>query len=591
MNLVLALKNITSAAIEQLYQQPLPAPSILVNQTKPEFEGDYTIVLFSMAKPLRQSPEALGQALGTYLVETQPHLLTGFNVIKGFLNLTIADVVFTDFLHQSETNGVAPRTLSGKNVIVEFASPNTNKPLHLGHLRNIFLGWSVSQVLHAAGHDVFKTCIVNDRGVHICKSMIAWQLFGNGATPQSTKKKGDHFVGDYYVQFNNAYKAQVETLVQDGVPKAVAEKEAPIMQQTQQMLVDWEAGEPTVRSLWQQMNSWVYAGFDETYNRIGITFDKTYYESETYLLGKTFVDAGLKKGVLYKKEDGSVWIDLRADGLDEKLLLRGDGTSVYITQDLGLAQEKFNDYPYEQSIYVIGDEQNYHMTVLKLILQKMELPYANGVYHLSYGMVELPSGRMKSREGTVVDADDMIEEMLTEATAKTASHSDVSLFENAELNQLYETIGLGALKFFLLRVDPKKKMVFNPEESIDFHGFTGPFIQYTYARIKSILRKAGLSSNSMAITQPLLPLEKTLLLLLEQYSNIIQQAAAELNPAVVANYIFLVAQTYNSFYAAHPVMRAESEEKKALRLRLCSLTAETVKHAMHLLGISVPERM
>jgi arginyl-tRNA synthetase len=518
-------------------------------------------------------------------------LITGFNVIKGFLNLTVSDAFFTSFLLHGHTHAPVHASQVPQRIIVEYASPNTNKPLHLGHLRNIFLGWSVAEIMQAAGHQVYKTCIVNDRGIHICKSMIAWQRFANGATPESTGTKGDHFVGDYYVTFNEAYKREVDLMVQQGLAKEKAEKEAPVMQQAQQMLVDWEQGNPEVMMLWKKMNGWVYKGFDETYNRIGADFDKTYYESETYLLGKKFVEQGLKKGVLHRKDDGSVWIDLTSDGLDEKLLLRRDGTSVYITQDLGLAQQKFEDYPYNQSIYVIGDEQNYHMKVLKLILQKLQLPYADGIYHLSYGMVELPSGRMKSREGTVVDADDIVDEMVREATAKTAEHSDVASFSHEELKKLYEMIGLGALKFFLLRVDPKKKMVFNPEESIDFHGFTGPFIQYTHARIKSILRKSGETEKVNSFSEPLLPLEKSLLLLLEQFTLTIQQAAQEHNPSLVANYIFSVAKTYNAFYAEHPVMRAETPEKRGLRLQLCARTAEVIAKAMHLLGIQVPDRM
>lgn len=585
------LKAQAAKAIEDLYKIQVAGDAILVNETKPEFEGNYTLVLFALVKQLKMAPEKLGSELGNYLTANNPGFITNFNVIKGFLNLTIADAYFTQALVQMQQNLIAPFAPTGTKIIVEYSSPNTNKPLHLGHLRNIFLGWSVAQILKETGNDVFKTCIVNDRGVHICKSMIAWQTFADGATPESTGTKGDHFVGDYYVKFNDAYKQEVETLLQTGIKKEQAEKEAPIMQQTQQMLVDWEESKPDVMALWKKMNSWVYQGFDETYRRIGADFDKVYYESETYLLGKKFVEQGLQKGILYKKEDGSVWIDLTAEGLDEKLLLRRDGTSVYMTQDLGLAQQKYEDYGYDQSIYVIGDEQNYHMNVLKLILGKLGMPYAGGIYHLSYGMVELPSGRMKSREGTVVDADDIVDEMVKEAAVKTAEHSDVSAFTDGDLKKLYELIGLGALKFFLLRVDPKKKMVFNPEESIDFHGFTGPFVQYTHARIKSILRKAGSFDSSAPITQPLLPLEKSLLQLLEQYRDMLQQAALEHSPSLVANYVFNLAKTYNTFYAEHSVMRAESEEKRALRLQLCASTAATIKHAMGLLGIQVPERM
>ncbi len=591
MNLIAQVKDATARAIEVIYKTS--GGEITVNQTRPEFEGNYTVVLFSLVKSLKLSPEIIGKQLGDFLLANYSHLFTNYNIIKGFINLTVADDFFFQFLKNNKNAGFAEEGLKTKQkIIVEYSSPNTNKPLHLGHLRNNFLGWSVSEILKANGNDILKTCIVNDRGIHICKSMIAWQLFGNGATPESTNTKGDHFVGDYYVRFNDVYKKQTNELIGQGLSKEEAERQAPIMQQTQQMLVDWEKGKPEVMELWKKMNTWVYEGFDETYNRIGTDFDKTYYESETYLPGKKFVEAGLAKGMLYKKEDGSVWVDLTDEGLDEKLLLRGDGTSVYMTQDLGLAQEKFEDFNYDQSIYVIGDEQNYHMKVLKLILKKMGKPYADGIHHLSYGMVELPSGRMKSREGTVVDADDLVNEMVAEAEKKVKEKSKIEDFREAELKDLYETIGLGALKFFLLRVDPKKKMVFNPEESIDFIGFTGPFIQYTHARIKSILRKAGGESFQFTVgSLPLLRLEKDLLILLEQYPVILQQAAQEHNPSVIAMYVFTVAKTYNSFYTEHPVLNAESEEKKNLRLQLCESTAIVIKKSMGLLGISVPERM
>jgi arginyl-tRNA synthetase len=475
--------------------------------------------------------------------------------------------------------------------MVEYSSPNTNKPLHLGHLRNNFLGWSIAEILKASGYETVKTCIVNDRGIHICKSMIAWQLFANGATPESAGMKGDHFVGEYYVKFNDEYKRQAEELIAKGNSKEAAEKEAPIMMATQQMLLDWEAGNPDVIDLWKKMNSWVYKGFDVTYKRIGSDFQKIYYESDTYLLGKKFVEDGLKTGVFFKKEDGSVWIDLTEEGLDEKLVLRKDGTSVYITQDLGLAQDKYDDLHYDQSIYVVGDEQNYHFKVLKLILQKLRKPYADGVYHLSYGMVELPSGRMKSREGTVVDADELIDEMVTVAKTKTEELGKVKDFTAEELKELYDVIGLGALKFFLLRVDPKKRMIFNPEESIDFHGFTGPFVQYTHARIKSILRKQEGTGNKEQGTSGLLKLEKELIIKLEQYATIINQAAEEHNPSVLAIYAFEVAKTFNSFYTEHSVLSAESKEKKQLRLRLCQMTSNIIASAMQLLGIKAPERM
>jgi arginyl-tRNA synthetase len=481
--------------------------------------------------------------------------------------------------------------MSGKKVMVEYSSPNTNKPLHLGHLRNNFLGWSISEILKANGYEVIKSCIVNDRGIHICKSMIAWQRYANGATPASTNTKGDHFVGEYYVKFNDAYKKEVEDLVASGMDKAQAEKEAPIMKETQQMLIDWEKGEPSVMNLWREMNSWVYAGFDVTYKRIGSDFAKTYYESDTYLLGKDTVELGLQKNIFYKKDDGSIWIDLTQDGLDEKLVLRKDGTSVYITQDIGLAQKKYEEYGMDQSIYVVGDEQNYHLKVLQLICQKLGLPHANGIHHLSYGMVELPTGKMKSREGTVVDADDLVDEMIAIASSHTQSLGKVKDFNDEELKSLYDTIGIGALKFFLLRVDPKKKMIFNPEESIDFHGFTGPFIQYTHARIKSVLRKSTIDTTFTKFDEPLLPAEKELLLLAEQYEQILKQAADAFDPSTIAIYLFQLAQTFNSFYAALSINNAESEEKKQLRLRTASWVATIIASGMSLLGINVPEKM
>lgn len=591
MSLAAIIKEATAQAIEDIYKLPAFADDVLVNQTKPEFEGDYTVVLFSFVKKFSTSPDKLGTEIGSWLLQNRKVLFTSFNVIKGFLNLTVADGVFIDFLqeHRSEKKFIEPTEVARK-VMVEYSSPNTNKPLHLGHLRNIFLGWSVSQILKETGNEVMKTCIANDRGIHICKSMIAWELFADGATPESTGIKGDHLVGDYYVRFGMEHKKEMEPLLAAGQTREEAERNAPIMQKTQQMLVDWENGKPEVMELWKRMNGWVYKGFDETYKRVGADFDKTYYESETYLLGKKFVDTGLEKGILYRKEDGSVWIDLTDEGLDEKLLLRRDGTSVYITQDLGLAQQKYEDYPYDQSIYVIADEQNYHMKVLKLILKKMGMPYADGIFHLSYGLVELPSGRMKTREGTVVDADDIINEMVSIAAQHTQELGKVKDFTEEELKELYDVIGMGALKFYILRVDPKKRMVFNPEESIDFHGFTGPFIQYTHARIKSILRKEKASGFKLQ-ERDLLKLEKELLLLLEQYPTVVKEAANEYNPSVIAMYVYNVAKTYNSFYTELSVLNAETQAKKNLRLQLCELTANIIANGMGLLGIRVPERM
>lgn len=638
MSVVNPIRKLAANAINSIYNIDVADIGIAINETKPEFEGDYTIVLFNLIRQLKTSPEQAGKDIGEYLVQNHPDLFTAFNVIKGFLNLSISDKYFLHFLADNFSNqAIAKQPATGRRIMLEYSSPNTNKPLHLGHLRNNFLGWSVAEILKHAGNEVMKTCVVNDRGIHICKSMIAWQLFGNGDTPQSTGIKGDHLVGEYYVKCENQIKQEAEELSKetlDGDYSNIEEKDrqrltelqelmnavigdnerdkeklkkmgeerkeiiranTPIMKKAQAMLVDWEAGKPEVIDLWKKMNGWVYEGFDETYKRIGSDFDKVYYESQTYIVGRKFVEAGLEKGVFFKKDDGSIWIDLEDEGLDEKLVLRKDGTSVYITQDLGLADQKYKEFKYDESWYVIADEQNYHMKVLQLILKKLGMPYADAIRHLSYGMVDLPSGRMKSREGTVVDADDLVDEMMNVAAHHTKESGKVQDFNEAELQELYETIGLGALKFYLLRVDPKKRMVFNPEESIDFHGFTGPFIQYTHARIKSILRKANLGEplQSTVTEQPgsLEKLEKELLLLLEQYPSVVSNAAAEHNPSTIAVYAFNIAQKFNSFYSEHSVLNAESEEKKQLRLQLSNLTANIIKNAMHLLGIKVPDRM
>lgn len=591
MRVISQIKELISGSLKEAFEYSASAEALVINTTKPEFEGDYTLVLFSLAKPLKLAPEKLGEQLGEALVKQHPEIIARFNVIKGFLNLTLTDGFWLQFLEaQSRLSTLREPLLQGKKVMVEYSSPNTNKPLHLGHLRNIFLGWSVAEILKNCGAEVIKTCVVNDRGIHICKSMIAWQLFANGATPANTGIKGDHFVGDYYVKFNDELKRQVDELMASGRTKQEAEKEAPIMKATQQMLLDWEAGKSEVLSLWNTMNSWVYEGFDQTYRQIGADFQKTYYESKTYLLGKQFVAEGLQQGIFFTKEDGSTWIDLTNEGLDQKLVLRGDGTSVYITQDLGLAQEKYNEFAYDQSIYVIADEQNYHMKVLQLILEKLQKPYAKGIYHLSYGMVELPSGRMKSREGTVVDADDIVSEMIAVAKRKTEELGKVKDFTAGELEELYRMLALGALKFFLLRVDPKKKMVFNPEESIDFQGFTGPFVQYTHARICSLLRKEMPTNLSIGQTS-FLPAEKELVLQLAQYPAVLEQAVSEHNPSVLAIYAFTLAKTFNSFYNLHSVMQAESTEKKQLRLKLAAQTARLIEAAMGNLGIAVPQRM
>ena len=592
-------------SLEELYGQQFSEKDFQINETKPEFEGDYSIVLFALVKNLKLAPDVLAKNLGENLIKNNPDFFSGYNVIKAFLNLSISEQALQTFLAKNYNDVCfGKKPLNQKKVMVEYSSPNTNKPLHLGHLRNNFLGWSVAEILKANGYEVYKSSIVNDRGIHICKSMIAWEEFANGATPESTHTKGDHFVGDYYVKFNDEYKKEVKELVDEGKPEKEAEKEAPIMKKTQQMLLDWEHGKPDVIELWNKMNGWVYKGFDETYKRIGSDFDQTFYESQTYILGKEFVKKGLEDGSFYKKEDGSVWIDLSDVGLDEKLLLRGDGTSVYITQDIGLVKQKFEEYHLDESIYVIGDEQIHHMKVLKEICRKLRMPFADNILHLSYGMVELTTGKMKSREGTVVDADDLVDEMIATAKRHTEELGKVKDFTEDELKELYETLGLGAMKFYLLRVDPKKRMVFNPEESIDFHGFTGPFIQYTYARIQSILRKLGevqanghpvsyreSPANEQPLTEKLLPLERQLILFLEKYDNTVTQAAEELNPSVIANYTFHLAKTFNSFYVDHSVVNAENEEKKLLRLHIAVMTAIVIKSALELLGIKVPERM
>jgi arginyl-tRNA synthetase len=589
MQLIQNLKQATADAIQSIYQVQIKSEQVLVNATKPEIEGDYTIVLFAFVKQLGKSPDELGNALGEAVMAKMPGTITAFNIVKGFLNFTISDQFWLDYIQATDTSKLVTPTADPKKIMVEYSSPNTNKPLHLGHLRNNFLGWSIAEILKLQGNDVVKTCIVNDRGIHICKSMIAWQLFANGATPESTHMKGDHFVGDYYVKYNDAYKAEMETLIAGGMSKEIAEQEAPIQKAAQAMLLKWEQGDADTMALWKRMNEWVYTGFDVTYKKIGSDFFKTYYESNTYLLGKDLVDQGLSKKVFYQKEDSSVWIDLTNDGLDEKIVRRKDGTSVYITQDIGLAELKQKEFNTDASIYVVGDEQNYHFKVLKLICQKLQLPASDGIYHLSYGMVELPTGKMKSREGTVVDADELVDGMIQIAKEKTESLGKVDDFSTAQLEKLYDTIGLGALKFFLLRVDPKKKMIFNPEESIDFHGFTGPFIQYTHARIKSILRKTGTTVKQVGTS--LLPLEKALAMQLANFSAEVNEAAEALDPSKLAIYAFNLAKLFNSFYAELSIANAETDDKKNLRIQLGILTAATLKQAMQVLGIEVPEQM
>jgi arginyl-tRNA synthetase len=599
MTLTAQIRHAAHDAFKHLYPDAaVDIATILVNETKPEFTGDYTIVLFPFLKLLRQKPDVIGKQLGDYLVE-HTELFSGYAIVSGFLNLSVKDNFWVTFLQNNfALTSYGEKATGGRRVMVEYSSPNTNKPLHFGHLRNIFLGAATSEILKATGNQVVKANLINDRGIHICKSMIAWMWYANGATPESTGIKGDHLVGDYYVKFNDVYKAEVKKLVSEGVEEKVAEKEAPIMQAAQDLLRKWEAGDKEVRDLWQAMNGWVYKGFDVTYDRLGISFDKRYYESNTYLLGKKLVEDGLNKGVLFRKDDGSVWVDLKADGLDEKLLLRGDGTSVYMTQDLGTAKLKYDDCHLDQSVYVIADEQNYHMQVLKLIMKKLGEPCADGIYHLSYGMVELPTGKMKSREGTVVDADDMISEMVSLAKEQTENSGKTEGFSADELTRLYETIGMGALKFYLLRVEPKKKMIFDPKESIDLHGYTATFIQYAHARICSILRRENVALTpdaeqfeSFRQAADLLPLEKKIILALEQYPSVLADAADEFNPSSLCNYAFQLAQLFNTFYDEHSISKAESEEKKQLRLMIIIMTASILRHSMHLMGIRLPEKM
>lgn len=594
------IKEAAVAALQHFYtEQEFTVYNVSVNETKPEFKGDYTVVLFPFVKMLRQKPDELGKQLGEYLVQNNPSLFTAYQIVSGFLNLTVSDDFFVSMLQENWHNeAFGTSKTSAKKVMIEYSSPNTNKPLHFGHLRNIFLGYALGNILKQTGNDVVKANLINDRGIHICKSMVAWQRYANGATPESTGIKGDHLVGDYYVKFNDVYKAEIAALVAEGMEEKLAEKEASIMKDAQQMLRQWEAGDEEVFSLWQTMNGWVYDGFEVSYKRLGVDFDKMYYESNTYLLGKAIVEKGLEKGVLFKKEDNSVWIDLTADGLDQKLLLRGDGTSVYMTQDIGTAVLKYDDFKLDQSVYVIADEQNYHMQVLKLILSKLGEPCAEGIFHLSYGMVELPSGRMKSREGTVVDADDMMDEMVRMAQEQTEENGKADGFSAEELNRLYQMIGMGALKFYLLRVDPKKKMIFDPKESIDLHGFTATFIQYAHARICSILRKENLpvmpdmaAFQSYKTTLELAKAEKDIIVKLEQYPGIMETAATEMSPSVLCNYTFQLAQAFNTFYDQHSISKAENEEKKQLRLMMIIMTAKTMRHAMSLLGIALPEKM
>jgi arginyl-tRNA synthetase len=587
------LKQLIQEATGSLYNIQEEA---VLQPTKKEFEGSYTYVTFPLTKIARQSPVQIGNAIGEYIKQRQS-IVSGFNVIQGFLNISLSTSLWVDKLNDIAANpsfGTLPA--KGESVMVEFSSPNTNKPLHLGHLRNNFLGDSVSRILKANGYDVVKTCIVNDRGVHICKSMRAYQLFGNGETPESSGMKGDHLIGKYYVLFDKAYKAQVEEMVASGTPKEEAEKTAPLMLDVQQMLRLWEQGDPDTIALWRKLNAWVYAGFDVTYKNIGVSFDKIYYESNTYLLGKEIVEEGIEKGVFYRKEDSSVWIDLTEEGLDQKLVMRSDGTSVYMTQDLGTTELKFQDFHSNRQIWVVGNEQDYHFNVLFAILRKLGRAYANGLYHLSYGMVDLPTGKMKSREGTVVDADDLIQET-TEAAATAADEAakgKLDEFSEAEKTALFQMLGLGALKYYLLKVDPQKRMQFNPAESVDLHGNTGPYIQYVYARIQSVLRKAtemGAPLEGPVTVTQFDDIEQQLVFLLSQYPQRVAEAAAAYAPSFIAQYAYDLAKTFNQFYDKLSILKETDAATLQSRLVLSRAVGETIQKAMGLLGIEVPEKM
>lgn len=585
------LKQHILQAVQELYNVSLE--NVELQQTKKEFVGDVTLVVFSLLRHIKGNPVQIGEQIGTYLKEKVGNLVTDFNVIKGFLNLVIADTYYLNFLTEIKDNPQFGLTTpnSKETILVEYSSPNTNKPLHLGHIRNNLLGFSMAKIIEATGKKVYKTQIINDRGIHICKSMIAWQLFGKGETPESTGEKGDKLVGKYYVLFDKAYKEEIAGLISAGKTKEEAEREAPIFLKAQEMLRLWEQGDPETLALWRQMNQWVYDGFEVTYHNLGVSFDRNYYESETYLLGKDIVQRGLDEGVFYRKEDGSVWIDLTAEGLDEKLVLRSDGTSVYITQDLGTATKRIEeDFPkVEGMIYTVGNEQDYHFKVLFLILQKLGYIWAKNLYHLSYGMVELPNGKMKSREGTVVDADDLMEEMVQVAQELSQELGKLEGYSDQQKEQLYRVIGLGALKYYILKVDPKKKIAFNPQESIDFQGNTGPFIQYTYARIQSILRRAENCELPKSVS--LHPKEKELIKLLSLFPEVIQNAADTYSPALIANYVYDLVKEFNSFYQNVSILGEEDTDKRSLRVHLSRKVGEVIAIGFDLLGIEVPERM
>ena len=596
MNLEITLAQSVAEAIKQLYGAVVETEKIQLQKTRKEFEGDFTLVVFPFLALSKKRPEETAQEIGEQLKNSLP-IIKSFNVVKGFLNLAIAPSYWVELLkHIDATDkwGTIPATEESPLVMVEYSSPNTNKPLHLGHIRNNLLGYALSNIIAANGNKVVKTNIVNDRGIHICKSMLAWQKWGNGETPESSGKMGDHRIGDYYVAFDKHYKAELSELMEKGMSKEEAEAASPLMAEAREMLVKWEAGDKEVRALWEQMNGWVYEGFDETYKRLGVDFDKIYYESDTYLVGKETVLGGLEKGIFYRREDESVWADLTGDGLDEKLLLRSDGTSVYMTQDIGTAQLRFRDYPIDKMVYVVGNEQNYHFQVLSLLLDKLGFSWGKGLVHFSYGMVELPEGKMKSREGTVVDADDLMDEMIN--TARETSEelggklNDLTAEEKAEINRI---IGLGALKYFMLKVDARRNMLFNPKESIDFNGNTGPFIQYTYARTRSIGRKAAEAGAKTEFTAPESISEKecNIIRMLNEFPAVVRQAGTDYSPSGIANYAYELAREYNQFYHDYSILREENEETKAFRLLLTDNVGKVIKTAMNLLGIEVPERM
>ena len=582
-------------AVDALYDVKTDPKSIVPQSTRKEFEGNLTVVVFPWVKAARKSPEAVGNEIGQWLVENEP-AVAAFNVVKGFLNITIEPRFWNgvlDAIAKNPTFGFRAADENSPLVMVEYSSPNTNKPLHLGHVRNNLLGYSLAEILKACGNRVVKTNIVNDRGIHICKSMLAWKKWHNGQTPESTGMKGDHLVGDCYVDFDRHYKAEVADLMAQGKTQEEAEAASPLMAEAREMLRLWEAGDPEVRRLWEKMNAWVYAGFDETYTRMGVNFDKIYYESDTYLEGKVKVLEGLEKGLMYRREDGSVWADLTAEGLDHKLLLRSDGTSVYMTQDIGTAKMRYADYPIDKMIYVVGNEQNYHFQVLSLLLDRLGFEWGKDLVHFSYGMVELPTGKMKSREGTVVDADDLMDTMVAEARRVSDEMGKIQGLDEAEKDAVAETVGLGALKYFLLKVDPRKNMMFNPAESIDFNGNTGPFIQYAYARMRSVLRKAAEAGHTIGAYSGVTPGEREIALIqrLGDFPNVVAEAGRSYSPALIANYAYDLVKEYNQFYHDCPILRENDPATLSLRLELTAVTARTVAAAMGLLGIKVPERM